>query len=258
MVLVAHTRAAKAREVAKVRVLPMLGQHSASAPVRQCRRRRMRAQHRRWLPTGHTRFSGVGRAVLIAAAPSDLSLPFAACLTCCCATVPAVLQTLGVTIQLLKLVLFAQLAAVFGSSGAQSALWQVLPLLALICLYWAYVRVFVPMAHLADAVAEVSALQCTGGSGWRWHAAAAGRSPALLCLLERGVSVLVAVLPSRQPLQQTPRMSLPGFGLHPPPNTHTSPTIHRLLQAISCACDLGTLVCGVVVASLPSTAIHTL
>lgn len=35
------------------------------------------------------------------------------------------LQTLGVTVQLLKLVLFAQLASVFGNSSNISPLWQV-------------------------------------------------------------------------------------------------------------------------------------
>jgi hypothetical protein len=70
--------------------------------------------------------------------------------------IPTLLQTLGVTVQLLKLVLFAQLAAAFGASSSVSPLWQVVPLLVLIVLYWLYVRFFVPMASLEDMVGEVS------------------------------------------------------------------------------------------------------
>jgi hypothetical protein len=166
-----------------------------------------------------------------------------------------VLQTLGVTIQLLKLVLFAQLAAVFGSSGAQSALWQVLPLLALICLYLAYVRVFVPMAHLADAVAEVSALQCTGG---RCIACTLAREQHSSCqkvprLLKGGARqcwwhCAGDIAMCGRPCALSPL----SFSYAPTPHSNL------LMQAISCACDLGTLVCSVVVASLPSTAINTL
>jgi hypothetical protein len=60
-----------------------------------------------------------------------------------------------VTVQLTKLVLFAQLAAVFGASEAVSPLWQVVPLLVLIVVYWAYFRFFVPMASFEDMVTEV-------------------------------------------------------------------------------------------------------
>lgn len=81
---------------------------------------------------------------------------------------PCFPQSLGVAIQLLKLLLFAQLAGVLGSlggdasssaageaGGGASPLVQVVPLLALICAYWAYLRWAVPMADLWDLMAEV-------------------------------------------------------------------------------------------------------
>lgn len=94
-------------------------------------------------------------------------------------------QSLGVAIQLLKLLLFAQLSAVLGSLGGQSSsssageagssvtpLGQVIPLLVLIVLYWAYIRWAVPMADLWDLVAEVRAAGAGRRRCWRWLRAA--------------------------------------------------------------------------------------
>jgi hypothetical protein len=67
-------------------------------------------------------------------------------------------------VQLTKLVLFAQLAAVFGASEAISPLWQVVPLLVLIVVYWAYVRLFVPMASFCDMAAEILGCACDLGT----------------------------------------------------------------------------------------------
>ncbi|PSC71772.1 T9SS C-terminal target domain-containing [Micractinium conductrix] len=63
-------------------------------------------------------------------------------------------KTLGVSVQMLKLVLFAQLAATLGEREGSSALLQVIPLLSLTLLYWLYVRLFVPMNVVEDIIAE--------------------------------------------------------------------------------------------------------
>lgn len=73
-------------------------------------------------------------------------------------------KTLGVALQLMKMVLFAQLASVLAtagnpgtssSSGGATTLWQVIPLMTVTLLYWTYMRLFAPMASLADLAAEV-------------------------------------------------------------------------------------------------------
>mgnify|MGYP001811098030 CR=1 FL=1 len=72
--------------------------------------------------------------------------------------------------------MFAQLAAVFGSVGAgANALWQVIPLLVLIVLYWAYVRFFVPLAFFADLAAEVSILNQSANQSSTWSMNQASR-----------------------------------------------------------------------------------
>ncbi|PRW58310.1 hypothetical protein C2E21_3288 [Chlorella sorokiniana] len=78
-------------------------------------------------------------------------------------------HTLGVSIQLLKLVLFAQLAAVLssvgsGTSSKSAALWQIIPLLLLTVFYSVYVRLFVPLAGLPDLVGEILNCACDLGT----------------------------------------------------------------------------------------------
>ena len=65
------------------------------------------------------------------------------------------MQTLGSTVQTLKVVLFAQLMAVFGNGEGTSAILQVVLLLALTVLYWGYMRAFVPLAAFGDMLSEV-------------------------------------------------------------------------------------------------------
>ncbi|KAL4433769.1 hypothetical protein ABPG75_000210 [Micractinium tetrahymenae] len=68
-------------------------------------------------------------------------------------------QTLGVTLQLAKMVAFAQLAAVFSVSHGHGGLWQLTTLLVLILLYWAYVRLLAPLAAPSLA-AEIISCAC--------------------------------------------------------------------------------------------------
>ncbi|PRW60718.1 hypothetical protein C2E21_0718 [Chlorella sorokiniana] len=79
-----------------------------------------------------------------------------------------VAKTLGVTVQLTKMVLFAQLAAALSasdSSGSNSqAVWQVIPLLVLTVVYWAYLRIFVPLASFVDMFGEVVSCACDLGT----------------------------------------------------------------------------------------------
>lgn len=59
-------------------------------------------------------------------------------------------------VQMTKMVLFAQLTAVLSSGGGSTrALGQVIPLLVLTALYWAYMRIVVPMSRLVDLFGEV-------------------------------------------------------------------------------------------------------
>jgi len=79
-------------------------------------------------------------------------------------------QTLGVTVQLTKMVLFAQLAAALSTDSGSKPLGQVIPLLVLTLAYWAYLRIFVPLASFVDMFGEVrlvgwlccAALWCCG------------------------------------------------------------------------------------------------
>jgi len=65
------------------------------------------------------------------------------------------MQSLGIAVQLLKMVLFAQLASSVGGGEGKDALKEVVPLLALTTAYWLYVRIFVPLNKLADVLSEV-------------------------------------------------------------------------------------------------------
>ena len=71
------------------------------------------------------------------------------------------------TVQLTKMVLFAQMAAALSTSdssgGGSRALGQVIPLLVLTLVYWAYLRLFVPLASFVDMFGEV------GAAGWEHH-----------------------------------------------------------------------------------------
>lgn len=85
------------------------------------------------------------------------------------------------------MVAFAQLAAVFSVSHGHGGLWQLITLLVLILLYWAYVRLLAPLA--APSLAAEVRRRCPGGRrrerprawhasclGARWRAACTGRS----------------------------------------------------------------------------------
>ena len=96
------------------------------------------------------------------------------------------------TVQLTKMVLFAQMAAALSTSdssgGGSRALGQVIPLLVLTLVYWAYLRLFVPLASFVDMFGEVgrragntavgpscrlpSCRPGTENHGWLWMAAA--------------------------------------------------------------------------------------
>lgn len=161
----------------------------------------------------------------------------------------SLLQTLGVTVQLLKLVLFAQLAAAFGASSSMSPLWQVVPLLVLIVLYWLYVRFFVPMASLVDTISEVrgNALTTYG------------------CALVSTLLGVVSVTAAEQAIQ-LPDLHRLGRSHRPACHCHSSVSRHALsvfcaavrLQVIGCACDLGTFVCCIIVAVMPATNYQTM
>ncbi len=69
-------------------------------------------------------------------------------------------QTLGVTVQLTKMVLFAQLAAALSTDSGSKPLGQVIPLLVLTLAYWAYLRIFVPLASFVDMFGEVRPVRC--------------------------------------------------------------------------------------------------
>jgi hypothetical protein len=159
------------------------------------------------------------------------------------------LQTLGVTVQLLKLALFAQLAAAFGASSSMSPLWQVVPLLVLIVLYWLYVRFFVPMASLVDTISEVI-----------------GNAPTPFgCALISTLLAVVSVTAAEQ-ARQPPGLDRLGRSHSPACQCHLSLSRHALpvfcaavrLQVIGCACDLGTFVCCIIVAVMPATKYTTM
>jgi hypothetical protein len=144
-----------------------------------------------------------------------------------------------VTVQLTKLVLFAQLAAVFGASEAISPLWQVVPLLVLIVVYWAYVRLFVPMASFCDMAAEVRRAGCTGDT------------TVLLLHLLRSIEPCFAPLNAPRCLAGPPNQPRAAPPPRTPPTPPTTPTTPP--QILGCACDLGTFVCGIIVAVTPNT-----
>jgi hypothetical protein len=73
-----------------------------------------------------------------------------------------VLQLLGITIMLFKLVLFADLLA--GMSTGVSPVLQVVLLLTLTAVYWVYMRVFAPPNELSDLAVEIAATLCDAGT----------------------------------------------------------------------------------------------
>lgn len=73
-----------------------------------------------------------------------------------------VLQLLGITITLFKLVLFADVLA--GMSTGVSPVLQVALLLVLTVIYWVYMRAFAPPNELADLAVEIAATACDAGT----------------------------------------------------------------------------------------------
>lgn len=73
-----------------------------------------------------------------------------------------VLQLLGLSISLFKMVLFADLLA--GLSKGVSPIVQVTLLLCLTTLYWVYMRVFAPPNELSDLLVEVASTACDAGT----------------------------------------------------------------------------------------------
>lgn len=160
------------------------------------------------------------------------------------------------TVQLTKMVLFAQLAAALsvpsGSDSASSSkgLGQVIPLLVLTVLYWAYLRIFVPLASLVDMFGEVG-----GFGGWFWWVGAERRQlrcksggPLLLGLHQSALWLhcLVTAAPLLEALLPVSWAFLTCVWVgNPCP-----------LQVVSCMCDLGTFVCGLLVAILPTSDPH--
>ena len=127
-------------------------------------------------------------------------------------------QTLGVTVQLTKMVLFAQLAAALSTDSGSKPLGQVIPLLVLTLAYWAYLRIFVPLASFVDMFGEV---RLVGGCM---------RCCATLCC---GVAVCLQVLwfVHGNRMQVQLRLQLcPGRTPVPPLEFATSPSLHPILM----------------------------
>jgi len=159
------------------------------------------------------------------------------------------LQSLAVAVQLVKMVLFAQLAAAVGGGEGSSALREILPLLSLTVVYWIYVRVFVPLTTFFDVFSEVSGTSfvCCGTAP-QGHCLPEGRHELGPCPAVMFGVLLLALRTQPSPKHQQQTTDSQTLGSLPSTLRSSS-----LLQLVTSACDVATFVCGIFIALSPPT-----